>query len=105
MSNKKPSINPKQEESKTINNNYNHQNTEAFSFLELDNFLSQEIIKKDNATKNSKKNIKKKESSQEKDDKRQKLRLKPNKSLARGQTSDDLMYIEKEKKKEKKKNA
>ena len=96
MSNKKPSINQKQEESKSNNNNYNPPNTEAFSFLELDNFLSQEITKKDNATKNSKKNVKKKESSQEKDDKRHKLRLKPNKSLARGQTSDDLMYIEKE---------
>ena len=105
MSNKKPSINQKQEESKSNNNNYNPPNTEAFSFLELDNFLSQEIIKKDNATKNSKKNIKKKESSQEKDDKRQKLRLKPNKSLARGQTSDDLMYIEKDDTQEKKKDA
>jgi len=52
MSNKKPSINPKQEESKSNNNNYNPPNTEAFSFLELDNFLSQEITKKDNANKN-----------------------------------------------------
>ena len=41
MSNKKPSINPKQEESKSNNNNYNPPNTESFSFLELDNFLSQ----------------------------------------------------------------
>ena len=104
MSNKKPSINQKQEESKTNNNN-NFPNTEAFSFLELDNFLSKEIIKKDNTNKNSKKNLKKKESSQEKDDKKQKLRLKPNKSLARGQTSDDLMYIEKDDTQEKKKDT
>jgi len=104
MSNKKPSINQKQEESKTNNNN-NLPNTEAFSFLELDNFLSKEIIKKDNTNKNSKKNLKKKESSQEKDDKKQKLRLKPNKSLARGQTSDDLMYIEKDDTQEKKKDT
>jgi len=70
-------------------------NTESFSFLELDNFLSQEISKKGNTNKISKKNIKKKDSP-EKDEKKQKLRLKPNKSLARGQTSDDLMFIEKE---------
>ena len=102
MSNKKPTINPKQEQT-TTNNNI-PPNTEAFSFLELDNFLSQEISKKDNTNKNLKKNIKKKDS-QEKDDKKQKLRLKPNKSLARGQTSDDLMYIEKEMSLEKKQDS
>ena len=93
MSNKKPITNPKQEQT-TTNNNI-PPNTESFSFLELDNFLSQEISKKGNTNKISKKNIKKKDSP-EKDEKKQKLRLKPNKSLARGQTSDDLMFIEKE---------
>ena len=99
MSNKKSSENPKNiQPSSNINN---PPNTEAFSFLELDNFLSQEISKKDNQSKSAKKNLKKKDS-QEKDDKKQKLRLKPNRSLARGQTSDDLMYIETDDKKEKK---
>ena len=99
MSNKKSSENPKNiQPSSNINN---PPNTEAFSFLELDNFLSQEISKKDNQSKSAKKNLKKKDS-QDKDDKKQKLRLKPNRSLARGQTSDDLMYIETDDKKEKK---
>ena len=53
MSNKKPSDNPKQKQSP--NNNNIPPNTEAFSFLELDNFLSQEITKKDINKKNQKK--------------------------------------------------
>ena len=57
MSNKKTIENPKNE--KKIENNNLHLNSEEFSFLELDNFLSQEISKKDN-NNNNKKNIKKK---------------------------------------------
>ena len=97
MSNKKSSENPNP--ISTSSNNNNPPNAEAFSFLELDNFLSQEISKKDNNNKSSKKNLRKKES-QEKDDKKHKLRFRPNRSLSRGRTSDDLMYIESEDKNE-----
>ena len=96
MSNKKTIENPKNE--KKIENNNLHLNSEAFSFLELDNFLSQEISKKDN-NNNNKKNIKKKisqEKNNNKSEKKQKLRIKPNENLAREQTKEDLMYIEKE---------
>ena len=99
MSNKKPSENPNP--ISPSSNNNNPPNTEAFSFLELDNFLSQEISKKDNNNKSSKKNLKKR-GSQEKDEKKHKLRFRPNRSLSRGRTSDDLMYIESEDKNEKK---
>ena len=98
MSNKKSSENPNP--ISTSSNNNNPPNAEAFSFLELDNFLSQEISKKDNNNKSSKKNLKKR-GSQEKDEKKHKLRFRPNRSLSRGRTSDDLMYIESEDKKEK----
>ena len=90
MSNKKPSENPNIISPSQTNNNI-PPNTDAFSFLELDNFLSQEITKKEN---NNKKNQKKKLS--ENSEKKPKLRLKPNASLARAQTQDDLMYIENE---------
>ena len=96
MSNKKTIENPKNE--KKIENNNLNLNSEAFSFLELDNFLSQEISKKDN-NNNNKKNIKKKisqEKNNNKSEKKQKLRIKPNENLAREQTKEDLMYIEKE---------
>ena len=99
MSNKKSSENPNP--ISTSSNNNNPPNAEAFSFLELDNFLSQEISKKDNNNKSSKKNLKKR-GSQEKDEKKHKLRFRPNRSLSRGRTSDDLMYIESEDKNEKK---
>lgn len=93
MSNKKPSENPNIISPSQTNNNI-PPNTDAFSFLELDNFLSQEITKKEN---NNKKNQKKKlsqEKKSENSEKKPKLRLKPNASLARAQTQDDLMYIE-----------
>ena len=95
MSNKKPSENPSIISPSQTNNNI-PPNTDAFSFLELDNFLSQEITKKEN---NNKKNQKKKlsqEKKSENSEKKPKLRLKPNASLARAQTQDDLMYIENE---------
>ena len=95
MSNKKPSENPNIISPSQTNNNI-PPNTDAFSFLELDNFLSQEITKKEN---NNKKNQKKKLSQEKKSEnpeKKPKLRLKPNASLARAQTQDDLMYIENE---------
>ena len=95
MSNKKPSENPNIISPSQTNNNM-PPNTDAFSFLELDNFLSQEITKKEN---NNKKNQKKKlsqEKKSENSEKKPKLRLKPNASLARAQTQDDLMYIENE---------
>ena len=99
MSNKKPSENPPPEQP---SNKYTNQppNTQVFSFLELDNFLSQEISKNDIPTKKS---IKKKPSLEKSDnsEKKQKLRIKPNKSHAREQTTDDLMYIEKEDSQEK----
>ena len=101
MSNKKPSDNPKQKQSP--NNNNIPPNTEAFSFLELDNFLSQEITKKDI----NKKNQKKKPSLEKRDnsDKKQKLRIKPNKSHAREQTKDDMMYVEDDDNQEKKQDS
>jgi hypothetical protein len=101
MSNKKPSDNPKQKQSP--NNNNIPPNTEAFSFLELDNFLSQEITKKDI----NKKNPKKKPSLEKRDnsDKKQKLRIKPNKSHAREQTKDDMMYVEDDDNQEKKQDS
>ena len=101
MSNKKPSDNPKQKQSP--NNNNIPPNTEAFSFLELDNFLSQEITKKDI----NKKNQKKKPSLEKRDnsDKKQKLRIKPNKSHAREQTKDDIMYVEDDDNQEKKQDS
>ena len=101
MSNKKPSDNPKQKQSS--NNNNIPPNTEAFSFLELDNFLSQEITKKDI----NKKNPKKKPSLEKMDnsDKKQKLRIKPNKSHAREQTKDDMMYVEDDDNQEKKQDS
>ena len=101
MSNKKPSDNPKQKQSP--NNNNIPPNTEAFSFLELDNFLSQEITKKDI----NKKNPKKKPSLEKRDnsDKKQKLRIKPNKSHAREQTKDDIMYVEDDDNQEKKQDS
>ena len=95
MSNKKPSENPNIDSTPQNNNNI-PPNSDAFSFLELDNFLSQEIIKKDNIN-NNKKNVKKKLSQEKKvenSEKKQKLRIKPNANLARAQTKDDLMYIE-----------
>ena len=95
MSNKKLSENPNIISPSQTNNNI-PPNTDAFSFLELDNFLSQEITKKEN---NNKKNQKKKlsqEKKSENSEKKPKLRLKPNASLARAQTQDDLMYIENE---------
>ena len=96
MSNKKNTENQKNVQSPP---NINiPSNSGAFSFLELDNYLSQDLTKKEDNT-NNKKNIKKK-LSQEKDNnksnKKNKLRLKPNASHARNQTEDDLMYIEKE---------
>ena len=94
MSNKKPSENPNNIPPSQTNNNI-PSNTGAFSFLELDYFLSQEITKKEN--NNNKKNPKKKlsqEKKSENSEKKPKLRLKPNASLARAQTQDDLMYIE-----------
>lgn len=94
MSNKKPLENPNIIIPSQTNNNI-PPNTDAFSFLELDNFLSQEITKKEN--NNTKKNQKKKlsqEKKSENSEKKPKLRLKPNASLARAQTQDDLMYIE-----------
>ena len=96
MCNKKPSENPNIN-SPSQANNIISPNTDAFSFLELDNFLSQEITKKDN--NNNKKTPKKKlsqEKKSENSEKKPKLRLKPNASLARAQTQDDLMYIENE---------
>ena len=95
MSNKKPSENPNIDSTPQNTNNI-PPNSDAFSFLELDNFLSQEIIKKDNIN-NNKKNVKKKLSQEKKaenSEKKQKLRIKPNANLARAQTKDDLMYIE-----------
>ena len=96
MSNKKNTENQKNVQSPPNNNIPS--NSGAFSFLELDNYLSQDLTKKVDNT-NNKKNIKKK-LSQEKDNnksnKKNKLRLKPNASHARNQTEDDLMYIEKE---------
>ena len=94
MSKKKPLENPNNIPPSQNNNNI-PPNTDAFSFLELDNFLSQEITKKDGG--NNKKNQKKKlsqEKKSENSEKKPKLRLKPNASLARAQTKDDLMYIE-----------
>ena len=101
MSNKKPSDNPEQKQSP--NNNNIPPNTEAFSFLELYNFLSQEITKKDI----NKKNPKKKPSLEKRDnsDKKQKLRIKPNKSHAREQTKDDMMYVEDDDNQEKKQDS
>ena len=63
MSNKKPLENPNIIIPSQTNNNI-PPNTDAFSFLELDNFLSQEITKKEN--NNTKKNQKKKLSQEKK---------------------------------------
>ena len=67
--------------------------SDTFSFLELDKYLSQE-----NISKNTKEKSNKKKKSTEKEDieKNKKLKIKPNENIAREQTSDDFMYIEKE---------
>ena len=106
MSNKKKSENSNDAPPAKNNDNI-PTNLGAFSFLELDNFLSQEIDKNDNPNIN-KKSTKKKLSSEKKNtstEKKQKLRIKPNASHARAQTNDDLMYIEKESHSEEKQDS
>ena len=79
-------------------------NSQGFSFLELDNFLSQENFQKDNNLNNNtfnkpstkKKLSQEKEKNKTKEKDKQKLRIKPNASKAREQTNEDLMYIEKD---------
>ena len=106
MSNKKKSENSNDAPPAKNNDNI-PTNLGAFSFLELDNFLSQEIDKNDNPN-NNKKSTKKKLSLEKKNtstEKKQKLRIKPNASHARAQTNDDLMYIEKESHSEEKQDS
>ena len=72
-------------------------NSSSFSFLELDNFLSQDNFKK--VTQNNpsiKPSTKKNLSKEKKPEKKQALKIKPNVAKAREQTNEDLMYIENE---------
>ena len=95
--------------SKKINDKMNIENTnippqnssnisqgDSFSFLELNKFLTPENIEKEHI--NIKNKLLKKKSPYEKGDseKKHKLKIKPNANIAREQTSDDMMYIEKD---------
>jgi hypothetical protein len=68
----------------------------TFSFLELNKFLANENIEKEH--NNNKNKVLKKRSSYNKEEpqKEHKLKIKPNVKIAREQTSDDMMYIEKD---------
>ena len=70
---------------------YNTPISDTFSFLELNQFFSQDNNKQEIKEKSNKKIIEKKES-----EKKHKLKIKPKADIAREQTSDDLMYIENE---------
>ena len=76
-------------------NNANEAQADTFSFLELNKFLTKEKIEKEH--NNNKNKPLKKRSSYEKSEseKKHKLKIKPNENIAREQTSDDMMYIEK----------
>ena len=76
-------------------NNANEAQADTFSFLELNKFLTNEKIQKEH--NNNKNKPLKKRSSYEKNEseKKHKLKIKPNENIAREQTSDDMMYIEK----------
>ena len=76
-------------------NNANEAQADTFSFLELNKFLTNEKIQKEH--NNNKNKPLKKRSSYEKSEseKKHKLKIKPNENIAREQTSDDMMYIEK----------
>ena len=86
------------ENSDTTPQKNNSHSPDMFSFLELNQFLTQENIQAfNNNSNNINKSTKKKLSSEKnKPEKKQKLKIKPNVGVAREQTSDDLMYIEKE---------
>ena len=88
MSNKN-NVNKDNKNPNTNNNN----GEDKFSFLELDKFLAGENIKKESTIKQSnKKNSKEKKIIE----KNSGLKFKPNISTAREQTSDDIMYLEKD---------
>ena len=76
-------------------NNANEAQADTFSFLELNKFLTNEKMQKEH--NNNKNKPLKKRSSYEKSEseKKHKLKIKPNENIAREQTSDDMMYIEK----------
>jgi hypothetical protein len=69
---------------------------DTFSFLELNKFLANENKEKEH--NNNKNKVLKKRSSYNKEEpeKEHKLKIKPNVNIAREQTSDDMMYIEKD---------
>jgi hypothetical protein len=81
--------------------------SDSFSFLELNQYLTQSNINKENK-ENKEKKTKKKTFEKKEPEKKQKLKIEPNANIAREQTNDDLMYIEKEdnlEKEEKEKKA
>ena len=81
--------------------------SDSFSFLELNQYLTQANINKENK-ENKEKKTKKKTLEKKESEKKQKLKIEPNANIAREQTNDDLMYIEKEdnlEKEEKEKKA
>ena len=80
----------------TPQNSSNELQGDTFSFLELNRFLDNANLEREH-NKNKNKQVKKK-SSYEKGEsqKKQKLKIKPNLNIAREQTSDDMMYIEKD---------
>ena len=87
--------------SKKINDNSNIPASDSFSFLELNQYLSQGNVIKENKA-NKEKKTKKKSLEKKESEKKQKLKIEPNANIAREQTNDDLMYIEKEDNLEKK---
>ena len=70
--------------------------SDTFSFLELNKYLAQENLIKINSEKEKEEAEKKKSAEKKETEKKQKLKIKPNANIAREQTTDDLMYIEKE---------
>ena len=76
-------------------NNANEAQADTFSFLELNKFLTKEKIEKEH-NNNQNKPLKKRSSYEKSEsEKKHKLKIKPNENIAREQTSDDMMYIEK----------
>ena len=78
-----------------LQSNVSEAQRDTFSFLELNKFLTNEKIQKEH--NNNKNKPLKKRSSYEKSEseKKHKLKIKPNENIAREQTLDDMMYIEK----------
>ena len=79
-----------------LQSNVSEAQRDTFSFLELNKFLANENIEKEH--NNNKNKVLKKRSSYNKEEpeKEHKLKIKPNVNIAREQTSDDMMYIEKD---------